>query len=152
MCKHELYIYTYIYIYILRGTGQKPFKTSIMGMLLIKITFSEKTAKRKFNILICYLIIFAETMNLIVWPTKQVNILHIDRKDNSHLRDSVIPIPHFLLDPRGSNNWPLQSFARISQLITFNTLDKESSIAGENQLPGKWIIKLGMAWKLRRVQ
>lgn len=40
-----------IYIYF-KGDRTRSCKTSIMGMLLIKINFPEKTAKKKFNILI----------------------------------------------------------------------------------------------------
>lgn len=41
-----------ILIYLLRWTEQRSFKINIMGMLLTKINFAEKTARGKFNILI----------------------------------------------------------------------------------------------------
>lgn len=48
---YSTHTYTHTHTH-LRRTRQSPFKTSIMGMLLTKINFSEKTAKKKFNILI----------------------------------------------------------------------------------------------------
>lgn len=51
-----------IKIYVGVGAGPRSPKTNTMGMSLIKIHFSEKTAKGKFNIL-HYLMILVGTMN-----------------------------------------------------------------------------------------
>lgn len=64
-----------------------------MRILLIKINFSEKGAKREFDILICYLII-SETVNLTV--SSQVSSPNIDWKDNSYLTDSITFISHLI--------------------------------------------------------
>lgn len=66
-----------IKIYVGVGAGPRSPKTNTMGMSLIKIHFSEKTAKGKFNIL-HYLMILVGTMNEPGSVYKPVNILNTD--------------------------------------------------------------------------